>query len=216
MKRPHLCSMATSTLGRLVVPNYGVLPARALNAVVRREGGQLSSQSLRQVLRRYHGVEVGEYSYGSLLVPGRADRGTVIGRYVSIGPDVRRIGAAHPLDELSLHPFLYNPALGLASESDDVVRTGCEIGHDSWIGAGVIILPGCKRIGIGAVIGAGSVVTSDVPDFGIAVGSPARVLRLRLDEPRRQRYLDARPWQFEPTEMVSIVREMQKRATEKM
>ena len=58
-------------------------------------------------------------------------------------------------------------------ESDPV-----EIGDDVWIGANACILPGV-RIGDGAVIGAGAVVTGDIPAFSIAVGVPAKVIRQR-------------------------------------
>lgn len=55
------------------------------------------------------------------------------------------------------------------------------IGDASWIGDSVIILPGV-RIGTGAVIGAGAVVTKDIPEFGIAVGNPAKVIAMRFDD----------------------------------
>jgi len=54
-----------------------------------------------------------------------------------------------------------------------------EIGEHVWIGARAIILGGCKRIGDGAVIGAGAVVTHDVPDNAIVGGNPARVIKYR-------------------------------------
>lgn len=47
----------------------------------------------------------------------------------------------------------------------------------AWIGAHAIILPGV-RVGAHAVVGAGAVVTKDVPDYGVAVGNPARVIRM--------------------------------------
>lgn len=50
---------------------------------------------------------------------------------------------------------------------------------DVWIGARSIILPGCKRIGHGAIIGAGSVVTKDVPDYAIVGGNPAKIIKYR-------------------------------------
>jgi acetyltransferase-like isoleucine patch superfamily enzyme len=53
------------------------------------------------------------------------------------------------------------------------------IGNDVWIGANVVILPGVT-IGNGAVIGAGSVVTRDIPEFAVAIGSPARVVKYRI------------------------------------
>jgi acetyltransferase-like isoleucine patch superfamily enzyme len=54
------------------------------------------------------------------------------------------------------------------------------IGDEAWLGYGVIVLSGV-RIGKGAVIGAGSVVTHDVPDGAVATGVPARVIKMRSD-----------------------------------
>ena len=53
------------------------------------------------------------------------------------------------------------------------------IDGDVWIGSRAIILSGCKRIGHGAIIGAGAVVTKDVPDWAIVGGNPARILKMR-------------------------------------
>jgi len=57
--------------------------------------------------------------------------------------------------------------------------TPLEIGADVWIGARVIIVPGCTRIGAHSIIGAGAVVTKDVPDYAIVGGNPAKVIRMR-------------------------------------
>ena len=59
-------------------------------------------------------------------------------------------------------------------------KGGITIGSEAWLGVGVIVLGGVK-IGDGAVIGAGSVVTQDVPDGAIAMGTPARVVKMRND-----------------------------------
>ncbi|MDO1480747.1 CatB-related O-acetyltransferase [Rhodococcus ruber] len=179
--------------------------SKILSRITKLEGGEFYSGTLRQILKDHYGVEVGPYTYGSLLTPGYADRHTRIGSYVSIGPNVRRFGAAHPLDALSMHPFWYNPRLGYVDESADVQRTSCEIQHDSWIGANVTILPGCRKIGVGAVIGAGSVVTSDVAPFTIVAGNPARAIGQRLTEEIRNRLLELYPWNSEPSEFQRIL-----------
>lgn len=54
-----------------------------------------------------------------------------------------------------------------------------EIGSDVWIGQRAIVMPGIK-IGQGAIIGAGAVVTCDVPSWSISVGVPAKVVRMRV------------------------------------
>lgn len=54
------------------------------------------------------------------------------------------------------------------------------IGDDVWLGQNVIVMPGVT-IGCGVIVGAGSVVTKDLPDWSIAVGVPARVIRFRKD-----------------------------------
>lgn len=56
------------------------------------------------------------------------------------------------------------------------------IGHDVWIGGNTIILPNCRHIGDGAVVGAGAVVTKDVAPYTIVVGNPARPIKKRFSE----------------------------------
>nr|MCU0732495.1 hypothetical protein [Hyphomonas sp.] len=79
-----------------------------------------------------------------------------------------------------------------------------EIGHDAWIAEYVVITSKCKRIGIGAVVGAGSVVTQDIPDYAIAVGSPARIVRYRFDEPVRAALLESRWWRLSPEQLLAF------------
>lgn len=204
---PEGDGMRSSLLGRLVVSLYRRLPARRkwLSLATRAEGGEMFSLSLRRVLAEHHGVKVGRYSYGALLRVGFCDPLTDIGAYVSIGPGVRRFGAAHPLDAPSLHPFWYNPALGMVGPDEDVERTPCSIGDDVWIGANAVILPGCRSIGTGAVIGAGAVVTKDVPAFAVVGGSPARLLSERLEPDERAAILASRYWELPPREARALL-----------
>ena len=85
-----------------------------------------------------------------------------IGDYTLIGPAVQIYTPMHPLD----------PAERRRAEFGKPV----DIGSDVWIGGGAIVLPGV-RIGSRAVIGAGSVVTRDVPDGVFAAGNPCRAIR---------------------------------------
>lgn len=87
-----------------------------------------------------------------------------IGSRTLMGPGVQIYTATHPLD-------YEERASGLESAKPIV------IGEDVWIGGGTIICPGVK-IGARAVIGAGSVVTKDVPADTMAVGNPCRVIRV--------------------------------------
>ena len=160
----------------------------------------MRSLTCRDILREHHGVQVGNYSYGSLLEPGRADTRTVIGNYVSIGPGVRRFGAAHPIEGPSMHPFWYNPKLGLVDSAADVTRSPINIGHDVWIGADVLILPGCSHVGNGAVIGAGTIVTKNVGAYEIWVGNPGRKIGERLDAKVREALEQSQWWNHDPAE----------------
>lgn len=95
--------------------------------------------------------------------PGRIQ----IGDYVIMGPNTVIRNANHAYQSLDT-PIRYQ-----GSPVADVV-----IGDDVWIAANVVIVPGVT-IGKGAVIGAGAVVTRDIPDYGVAVGVPARVVKYR-------------------------------------
>jgi virginiamycin A acetyltransferase len=203
--------MRKSATGRVVAALYERLPLRRrlLDLVVRHEGGEMFSMTLRHVLRKHYGVDAGNYAYGSLLIPGMADRQTTIGEYASIGPNVRRFGAAHPMNRPSMHPLWYNPTLGVSSAADDVNRGPCEIGAECWVGANVTILPGCLSIGIGSVIGAGTVLTKSVPDFSIVVGNPGTVVGSRLDADLRAELLREKHWLLDPYEAAQILRHVE-------
>ena len=89
-----------------------------------------------------------------------------------MGEDVMFLGGGHRFDRLDI-------PIGKQGSKE---KTPMFIDEDVWIGARVVILPGCKRIGRGSIIGAGSVVTKDVPDFAIVGGNPAKVIRYRTDD----------------------------------
>jgi maltose O-acetyltransferase len=98
-------------------------------------------------------------------------RNLQIGDYVMMAEDVLILGGGHGFDRLDI-PMGHQEG----NEKSTLI-----IGNDVWFGARVIVLPGCKRIGNGVVIGAGSVVTKDVPDYAIVGGNPAKVIKFRRD-----------------------------------
>lgn len=109
----------------------------------------------------------------------------------------------HPTAFVSQHPLFYWAPAGLV-EKDLLGSPECNplvIGHDVWIGARVTILPGCRRIGNGAIIGAGAVVTRDVPAFTIVGGNPARPIRKRFP-PEVEEVVAASEWWLEPLERI--------------
>lgn len=166
-----------SSLSHLIVGAYRIFFLRRLClALVRRvEGGEMHSITLRRLLRDFHSVAVGRYSYGDCLVPGLLPPGTSVGNYCSVAEGLRVFRRNHPFGHLSQHPFFFNAELGLLDEDaiEQIQNNPLTIGHDVWIGAGVTILPGCKNIGNGAIIGACSVVTKDILPYTINVGNPA-------------------------------------------
>lgn len=93
--------------------------------------------------------------------------GLIIGNKVMVASGVRIVPNAHTFGDISL-PIADQPCCA----------KGIEIGDGVWIGLNAIVLDGV-RVGAGAIIGAGSVVTKDVPAYAIVVGTPARVLRYR-------------------------------------
>ena len=101
------------------------------------------------------------------------DTDIYIGDSVMLGPNVVLATAGHPVDpELRRLVYQFNQPI--------------HIGNNVWLGAGVIVLPGVT-IGDNSVVGAGSVVTKDIPANVVAVGNPCRILR-EINEHDREYY----------------------------
>lgn len=125
-------------------------------------------------------VSVGRGSYGFLHVINYSDIYRLrIGCYCSIGPDVYFVVCGdHRLNTVSTYPFKVR---FLGEKYEAFSKGDIIIEDDVWIGANVTILSGI-RIGQGAVIAAGSIVTKDIPAYAIATGNPARVIKYRFSE----------------------------------
>jgi acetyltransferase-like isoleucine patch superfamily enzyme len=125
-------------------------------------------------LSSHHGLEVGDHvSIGQRTV---VEVDGEIGDYCLIGRGVQIVGRNdHATDQLG-RPMALSTWVG---ERPIVFQDSVHIGMDVWIGGGAIVLGGVT-IGEGAIVGAGAVVTKDIEPFGIAVGNPAKVIRLRF------------------------------------
>ena len=84
-----------------------------------------------------------------------------------------------------------------------------EIGNDVWVGHNVVILPGCKKVGNGAVIGAGSIVTHDVPPYSIVAGNPAKVINMRFNDETIERLESSMWWEMSANELHNNAGEIQ-------
>ncbi|WP_081827855.1 CatB-related O-acetyltransferase [Kozakia baliensis] len=124
---------------------------------------------------------IGRHTYGHPLIQEAGTATLKIGSYCSIADQVVLILGNHAVDTVTTYPFrTLNKIWDGASQAEDDHRTaGISIGHDVWIGFRAIILPGIT-IGDGAVIGAGSIVTKDVPPYAIHAGNPAKLIRYRF------------------------------------
>lgn len=122
-------------------------------------------------------VHFGNNVYANFNLTCVDDTHIYVGDYTMIGPNVTIATAGHPiLPELREKAYQYNVSV--------------HIGKNCWIGAGAIILPGIT-VGDETVVGAGSVVTKDLPSGVVAVGNPCRVLR-EISEHDRQFYFKDR------------------------
>lgn len=115
-----------------------------------------------------------------------------IGRYCAISWDCTINAISHPMTRLTVSAFPYVPHVGQFVTERNQSYSIVNIGHDVWIGAQAIIMPGVT-IGDGAIIGAGAIVTKDVAAYQIVAGNPARPIRFRFNTDVREK-LDIVKW----------------------
>lgn len=164
----------------------------------------------------YKNCKVGRYTYGYKELLKVYPLAISIGRYSSINCTAR-IWNNHPIECVSTHPFLDYPIFssweryihkvelvnkyGIYKENAKFENSNIRdnkpiiIGNDVWIGANVVILPGVK-VGDGAIVAAGAVVTKDVAEYAIVGGVPAKLIRYRFSENVIQKLLEIKWWNW--------------------
>ena len=150
---------------------------------------------------KYSKYSIGRYSFGEPTVLNWGEKTTLkIGNYCSIATGVTiLLGGEHKTDWVTTFPFWialeeFNKLQifrQIAGTKGDVV-----IGNDVWIGTNATILSGVN-IGDGAVIGACSVVTKDVPPYSIVAGNPAKEIAQRFDKETIDKLLKIRWWDWD-------------------
>lgn len=129
-----------------------------------------------------------------------------IGAFCSVADRVCIGGAGHPIERVSSSPVFHEGANVLSKNFqffpyDHTPKTVIE--NDVWIGIGVIVKAGVT-IHNGAVVGAGSVVTHDVPAYEIWAGNPAKKIRDRFDKDTMEKLKKTKWWSLPDTEIQEI------------
>lgn len=151
-------------------------------------------------------TEIGDYSY---IAMNAVISKTRIGKFCSIGPNFFCGWGIHPTNGISTNPMFYSNmkqnGFSLSDENKIQERKEILIGNDVFIGANVTILDGVK-IGDGVIVGAGAVVVSDIPDYAIAVGVPAKVKKYRFDTKTIKKLKKLEWWNWDLEQLKSVER----------
>lgn len=131
---------------------------------------------------------------------------TNVGSFTSIANNVVVGGARHPMEWVGMSPVFYAGRDSVKAKFsqhplDNPLKT--LIGNDVWIGRSAIILSGVN-IGNGAVVGAGSVVTKDVPSYAIVAGNPAKLIRYRFETSVIEELERIKWWTFPEEQLAGL------------
>jgi acetyltransferase-like isoleucine patch superfamily enzyme len=135
-----------------------------------------------------------------------------IGSYTLIGSRVSIGGFQHPTNWLSIGAFQWGQSIDWWVETGDFkkyikftkpINKRTLIGSDVWIGDNAVVLSG-REISTGAVIGAGSVVTKNIPPYAVAVGNPAKIIRYRFDRAIITSLLKSMWWKLDLKDLQNL------------
>ena len=163
--------------------------------------------------KRRRKYNIGEHSY---ICHSTKIGSAEIGKFCSIADEVIIGAGNHPMDFITTSPFIYSRdkirSIGniLVDESNLITNTAnikikghTIIGNDVWIGSRAILFSGIK-VGNGAVIGAGAIVTKDVPPYAIVAGVPAKIIRYRFSEDIIAKLQEIKWWDYPDDFIVKL------------
>ncbi len=170
--------------------------------ILKREGGYFYSPTIRKIYKEFHNIEIGYGTYGGCFNVGNIRPNISIGNYCSIAGRVDFLRANHPTNDFTMHPIGHRTSFNPLLKEDRFEWSSLSIGNDVWIGQNVVILPSCSKIGNGAVIGAGSIVTKDVPAYAVVAGSPARKIKMRFTPEVIDEIEESEWWKMDKNELI--------------
>lgn len=169
----RLAQPANIHLGRGVYVDHGVYLHACPDGIRIGEDSFIMHGSVLHVFNfrdlPHAGISIGRKCFIGELNVIRGQGGVTLGDHVYTGSLVQILAVNHVFDD---------PDVPIREQG--ITAQGISIEDDVWLASGVIVLDGV-HIGQGSVVGAGSVVTEDLPAYSIAVGSPARVVRDRRE-----------------------------------
>ncbi|MDV4150305.1 CatB-related O-acetyltransferase [Clostridium sp. AL.422] len=150
-------------------------------------------------------VTMGDYSY----ISKKSDISNCqIGKFCSIAPGVKIGFGMHPTNLISTSPLFYTDKnvfkYAIKKDKSFIEHKKTIIGNDVWIGLNSIILDGIK-IGDGAIVAAGAVVTKDIPPYAVVGGVPAKIIKYRFDEEKRKELTKFNWWNLEEDKIREFI-----------
>ncbi|BDR10663.1 CatB-related O-acetyltransferase [Comamonas thiooxydans] len=186
------------------LPKIHITKDRFIGKCIFEMAAALSSGAITPHLR----VFIGAHSY--MNDGGYLRSNIFIGRYCSIGRRVTIGAGMHHIDGLSSSPSI---RIGTATNytEDQLIQLSIKktkrpftiLMNDVWIGDGVVVMPGVT-IGTGAVVGANSVVTKDIPPYAIVGGCPAKIIKYRFPDEIIEELLKSEWWELSKEDLENL------------
>ena len=186
----HARLLSSSLLGENSVGDFSTIRQSEL-------GYHASVQRNCDIMR----TRIGDYS---IIEKNAVIHDAVIGKFCEISWHCSIGGDNHNYKLPSIHHWYWNKSFGFEEDpnavggnnfKNKIVSEECVIGNDVWIGSGVTVNRKVK-VGNGAILASGTVVTKDVPDYAIVGGVPARIIKYRFDQATIKRLLNIQWWDW--------------------